>query len=666
MVEQDKSRGLFVLEIHGIKSLQANRNGTDSSSSMRKMRPLFAIKSTVQVSIFPKSSDLPCKSPPPQQAAVKCIADSDHKKNVLIETDRLTIKPETLSISGDPKTLKLDEAYKMMLSINFIYQSEAEDLYRFMGVENAAKNAHTRLATLFKDILECPDGTTILPLKDRRQQLKFGIEVSMYWTSTRGRSILSTHNEQIRIGAQPNFYPTPPASTETARHELTFVYANKKIHRSDLGCPYEAEGCHRRPHKSIDALRMHMDGLHNNFRHRAVQERVDENGVEHWRFECEVSENRTGQRASDRADEPFDVRVMPPPRPFDRRQYLSEGNDDYQREARLERSTRHPGSKTAVNLPTNTRTARKLPECVQERPAREKKTYSVPRAPPGVTYFRSRSKRPLKEGESISESDDEVDTEWIALRKRAEDRKNNLLSDTARRFLNVFDRFMQDESIHADIHAGDAIVRFARGNGAWLWQEQVFQEFQTKLDELLEDDIISKEVHAASLEFVEGQKPAEREAYEISQRFAGLDVQHTQTRLIPASNSVANRTRKSQNDKKAKAKAIGNGHLTQITTDSDGDVQMRGASLHNHPDPETTLQGGDADAEPPYDLCLCGTDALISRASAVIVCDGIDCIRRYFHPECIEKYAKSPVRELNPKQHRWTCDDCQDISETAS
>ena len=601
MVEQEKSRGSFVLEIHGFKPLNANPTGW--GLPVRKTRSLFCVKSTIYASIFAKPSNQPCKVPP-QQATVKGV-DNNRGRRVYVEMDRIVIKPEDLSISNDAQRLSFDESCKLMLSVNFDEVEDATELYKHMGVMNAENDSHTRLSSIYKNILECPDGTTILPLKDHKGRLDFGIEVSMYWMNTEG-SILSAHNQQTRISAQPRSYPTPPLDMDKPKFKLTFVYAREKIERTSLVCPHER--CHKRKPTGIEDLRMHLDSWHDYFRYKPIEEGVDDDGVEHWRFECEVSDHKVDQRARDRADEPFDVHVMAPPQPFNQQQFVTEGNDEYQRTARLERPPKY-----VSRIPTSLR--RKPPDEIQERPPREKKRFPVPKAPEGVVFFRSFCKRPLKEGEVISESDDEVEESWIDLRKAAEDHKNAQLSDTARRFLAVFDKFMREEHLQSDVHAGDALIRFARERGAWLWHEHAYDEFQTKINELLEDGIITNEVHAGCLEIVQSHKPSGQEANELSQRLAGLDVQST-----TGASAIGRRRSKRDRKGKGKAKVTDTGHLTPITADSDGDVQMRDASGS---DPPETLH--EEAADPPYDLCLCGADALVTRCgpSPIIACSGI-------------------------------------------
>ncbi|KAH7371962.1 hypothetical protein BKA66DRAFT_423378 [Pyrenochaeta sp. MPI-SDFR-AT-0127] len=658
MVEQEKSKGSFVLDVHGFKTLPTGKVLARNKIA-RKSRNLFSVQSTVQISIIAESSILPCNSPPPQKAIVKGV-ESDHGRRADAETDRIVIKPDDLSISPYRRSLSLDTSYKMILSVNFSSQTDAENLYKHLGSDAANPEIHTRLSASFPNILECPTGTTILPLKDNKRRLDFGVEVSMHWIDTLAESILAAHNQQLKNSARPTSYPTPPLNVDDPKYEITYVYANEVLKRFSLLCPHG--GCQKRKPADIDDLRMHLDSWHDYFRYQAIEEGVDDEGVMRWRFECEVADHKADRRSSRRADEPFDVRITAPAQPFNQRRYLSEANDDYQKMSRLERTAKHKMPKPAVVVPLK---RHRLPEEVQERPARKKKTFSVPKAPPGVTFFRACSRRPFKEGEDVSESDDDVECNWIDLRKIAEDNKNSNLSDSARGFLKIFDKFMQEENAQSHIHAGDALVRFARQKGACLWHDELLGEFTAKIEELTKDEVISEEIYAGCLRIVHSQKPTVQVGNELSQRLAELDVTTSSVASSPSKERAGEAAKGAKSRKgKGKAKVTDTGHLTPITADSDGDIEMREAALNSLLVVEAKPQAEQADA--PFGQCVCGVDALTCPGtSPIIACKGMDCIRRYFHLDCIKENLMSLGGVLGQNRRDWACDDCKGISDTA-
>jgi hypothetical protein len=267
---------------------------------------------------------------------------------------------------------------------------------------------------------------------------------------------------------------------------------------------------------------------------------------------------------------------------------------------------------------------------------REKTQYPVPPAPSGVTFFRSASRRPLKEGEYISESDDEVDDMWIKQRKSAEFDKESSISDSFKRFLKIFDLHMWKEQLQSNLHAGDALVRFTRENCDRIWEEQIFEPFKEKVDQLLEDNIISEEVHVGCLDIVETAKPNPvEEGNNISQQLADLAVRHSSHDSLyedPPSlrglgreaHSTAKPARKKKVDKgKGKARVTETGHLTPITADSDGDLEMREATLSTEIASRANKHQH-TQVSPPYDLCVCGQDAQSStRKAPMIACSNM-------------------------------------------
>jgi hypothetical protein len=234
-------------------------------------------------------------------------------------------------------------------------------------------------------------------------------------------------------------------------------------------------------------------------------------------------------------------------------------------------------------------------------------------------------------------------------RKHAEIDKAGL-PEASRRFLKVFDDFMHEENLQADMHVGGSIIRFARGRGVQIWRDNIMWEFVKKLNELLKEDVISSAVYWKALETVSEQKVGIQEDNELSQR--------QETPLGPADYEAKNRPAKEigfnpeyqtcpslnradgmyhsvygtnkdlapKNGRKSKDETIvaETGYLTPINGDLDGDVNMSEASLEILAESLRTTQDEDEDVDPPYDLCYCGADASTAPGiSPVIACTNI-------------------------------------------
>jgi hypothetical protein len=637
MISAEKAGGSFVLEVHGIRlhngqQAPRGRAGRDYEPT-KKVRPMLRLATSIKTSIVSSSSTTPCRNPPDQEAIL--IGKDGSEKEASIEAEPVVIAREHWYT--DPSKIDEHDHHMIMLSINFNDNVNVKDLYKFMGIKISDGSA--RLSTSYGNIFDVPQERIILPLKASGKQLGIGLEVSMHWKPMKRDSVLTSCNRHLKSSMQPpSSYPTPPLDLEP-RYKLTFVYGNDTLQRPELVCPH----CTKKKPTDIDDLKMHLISWHDYFDYHVSLEQIDKHGVEHWRFESEVANYRTEQRqrASDNADEPYDVRVLAPARPFDRRRFLA-GDNEFERAARLGKATRTTKTQSATSslqIAPAPR-IRKPPDQVQSRPQREKKKFIVPNPPKGFTFFRSLSRRPLQPGEVISESDDELDEEWMYRRKHAEIDKSGL-PETTKRFLKLFDDFMHEESLQSDTHAGDAIIRFARECGGQIWRDGAMMEFTKKLDELLEDDIISRELQIKALEIAESHRT---NANELSQRLAQLDVQHQDT-SVGLARVGADMRPTSKKDRKGKGKATNsamdwadkvpeevfaemyrprspahNGYLTPNTPDHDGDMNMGEAplSIPTQPLDKSQDEGGDL----PYDLCYCGQDASAAPgASDIIACN---------------------------------------------
>lgn len=629
MIESEKASGSFVLQIHGIKSLGSREQ---EGHAAKKTRIFLRAKSDLRVKIIQQSGNHASFALPSQKATLEGVS-RDNNRSVSVETAQVAVRPEDLSDVAGQQTLT--GTYMMLINIDLQTQSEAEDLYGHLSCDSKSHNDFaTHLSTTWKNILECPRGRTILPLKDWQKQVGFGLEVSMYWSRTKGDTVLTSHNQILRKTTLLQSFLTPESDKGGVlrKYKLTFVYANESLERQGLICPHE--GCQRRKHIDIDDLRMHLDAWHDYFQYRAFKEGVDDQGQEKWRFECEVSDHRADQRASAKADEPFDIRQVAPPQPFDRRRYLDAGNDDFQRLSRLDKRTVN----NKVMVPNSFRKPspprRKPPDQVKDRPLRKKVSYPVPKAPQGVVFVRSCSRRPLITGEYISESDDEVDETWIELRQSAEFEKSKELTDEMRRFLKAFDSFTRDEHLQSDIHLGETLVRFLQAKGTWIWEANVYEAVCVKLEELMQADIISEEVRSWCVQHLKTKKPhmeQSREATDMAGQLERLEVfssakddlykeptpprtsstENSMTSLSPANDALKVQRYKSFDTAKGKARITDTGNLTPITADSDGDIEMRREMLAV--EATNSIHETNKQEVPPYDLCLCGEDAQTSH-----------------------------------------------------
>ena len=663
-MSQHEEAKAFVLEIQGIEPLKLDKSSWGRPA--RRKLPLFRLDVDIQITIVEHSTGFECKKLPSAQVTM-IGTHSENGKKVSLAMSRSTVKLEDLLRVPQSRRKEEPKDWDLLISIYLQDNNDAKEFFEHVASPDSPllTDPPTRLRTTWRNILDCPEGVKVHPLSTSRNssstdgQLDFGLATRMFWTSTKASSILAGHNQQLNDSSSQAFqYPTPPPQPLASNgmdYELTFVYADNEIKRHGLKCPYDP--CSKRNFAQLDDLYMHLETWHDLFKHTLKREQVAD-GVEHWVFECEVAEHRADQqRASNTAPDPRDITLIAPKRPFNQKKYLSEGNDDFQKTARREGKgkigTRVPPAPRAAIPP-------RQPGEVQDRTLPRRRTYRVPKAPPNVTFFRSISKRPLQEGEYISESDDEVEMSWVQQKKDAQMAADPSIPEASKNFLRVFDPYMREERLQDDYHVGDALIRFVRAKATLLWEDKTVSEFKVKVTKLLEDNIISKDIHIACIAIVDEHTPAARPE--------GGQIRAPLSAALDRLNGSPRPGRHKRIDKgKGRAKMSETGQITPQTADSDGDVEMRDSAAA-----ESVQSAG----TPPFDQCLCGDYAALSRGRALVACESVVslacsgegntqiaymrvqlCDRHVFHVDCVMKVWK-PAQPPDPKDTEWICNDC--------
>lgn len=524
-------------------------------------------------------------------------------------------------------TRGIGKEYEAMISINFHQSNTAADILSHIGLElpEVRQDGSTRWVTRLPNILQSGGEARILPLYyvasgANKKRLPIGLEVSIHYTTHRGESLLAAHNQRLKSSQREIrcSVDLDAGTTTEPKFTVSFVYLEDTKTFSELRCPH----CPRLRYRDVDDLHMHLICYHDFFQYRPRKER-EISGTQYWVFECEVADHKADQRASDKAPDPREIQILAPKRPFNQRKYLREANENWQKEARLERPSKQLSSKVA-GPPPNLR--RRAPDEVQPKVNRVRRKYRIPRAPNGVTFFRAATKRPLAEGEYISESDDDPDMEWLRLRT-----ENLLMSDAdipekVKIFLKTFNLYMREERLQDETHMGDAIIRFTHEKGEWIYSEGLHDEFRKKIAELLDNQTISQEIHDGCVKIITRQaerRPERKSHPEIS---ATLSIHPTPPRTplspstVPSINETELTQRLKSNDpskmNKGKASVTELGQTTPQTTDYDGDVEM----MDSRRPAEASIEDVDNSA-PANGTCICGREALVHGRENIIYCE---------------------------------------------
>lgn len=682
MIDRAGLHGTFILDVLNLVPLNNKSTGSkvdNAKRQVKKTRSSALANCSFQLTIF---RDDGRKSILPNYEAT-LHRSMLQEKAIDICTDRIALSNDDLAPNKDASGGSAK--HRMLLYLDFASEDDARAVYDYMGIDKMSSSS-TRLEARHGNITDLAFQKMTLRLTDLiTNEPVLSLDVTIGRIDTANESILETHNRHTRNLRQSALLTS---TRDSQKYRIVYIWPEDKHKQKEVrGIKCYQPRCGRSM-TNVNELLMHLRNTHCLHDHDCMDTGPDEQGVHKYVISCTVSNIESQHRASDRTDDPREMMIEAPEQSFEIDKSV-QGDQSWENTARNPRVIRSVGSKLH---PTQAREIvvgpqRKLPEQVIAKSACTKKTYIVPKPPAGVTFFASITKQPLKPGAQLSESDDDVDEEWIKLRKSAEIDKE-YASDATKRFLKQFDAHMGEEHLESDVHLGESVVRFARKQAQWIWSAAVFDEFEQKLEELWEDNIISRDILDGSLRIVQSKRPG-KEPKDLSQGIAGINLM-SNTSSTAATRTISSRSKR---ERKGKGRALvpENGQLTPATTDSDGDVAMKEAAEGQGFKRDSTVNG--VEKAVPYDMCYCGQDALSSSTisfSPAIACINIvryrififffsspssilplanssqDCIRRTFHVSCVEKRANGPIERPDPRHRTWTCDECKHASLTGS
>lgn len=322
-----------------------------------------------------------------------------------------------------------------------------------------------------------------------------------------------------------------PTTTHPQTCRITYVFdggpiGSRSITRTRLSCVFCPD---RLPHPTFDRLHFHYLSFHDHFTFKVHKPATTDSNLVTRTVVIDLAVPKY-ERASDNVCDEREIAWIRPKAPFDLQQYLSEGgNNAWARGKQLplkmfpktaKPSSMSKGMAQSKIYSTNGQFASNVdpPAEVKEVPSRKRKRHVVP-VIPGVAIFRAESKREVQPGEVLSESDAEPDDTWLRTKHGAEDFPQ--LTGAARQFAGLFDgHLLQDEPRNlANIHVGEAVVRFVRRFATRLRQPHLRQELKFKLQELMEMELISDEYVDYCLSLVPGEQERTNGGLAIKEEF---------------------------------------------------------------------------------------------------------------------------------------------------
>ncbi|KAF2811632.1 uncharacterized protein BDZ99DRAFT_569625 [Mytilinidion resinicola] len=531
--------------------------------------------------------------------------------------------------------------YETTIAISPMDSVKADELLHFLKPNSElGRYDHAALFGKWNDLPQLPSNGQMIPVYRKtsggRMQFEHEIDFEMVYTKSQVSPIALYNQSSKRI--RPNQLPSPVSETRLL-DEMTEVTYRLINGNASKVMTYKANMCLFCPDKTLpnsERLHHHLKTDHDNYDFK-VETQQKERGtatLTEVTILVELSEKREDLRASDSVPDTRAVNWVAPQEPFNLAE-SNKGNSDW-----VTKGSYH--GKRKATKPVAGQIKRKEPnEVIQQLPVPIRKLHKVPRAPNGITFFRTLSKRPLEEGEWVSESDDDIDITWLKLRRNGATSDSDT-PESAKALIKRLDDHMEDEQLTDDLHVGDAIVRFTSQNREWLQESDHGQQLLKKAAELRDDDIITEAVYQHCKQFAQVD-PIESNKSRLHNRKEGVISTPPRT---PATSSASVSSVDGEPRKCKRSNTKGRGPSQQ--QDTDGDVEMLEPSP---PDSRQLSKDRGQSHAPVSGRCLCGKQAeSVDNLREIIWCDNPHCVRHCFHIKCVGL----------PKRCRgWACDDCK-------
>ncbi|KAH0542601.1 hypothetical protein FGG08_003009 [Glutinoglossum americanum] len=384
-----------------------------------------------------------------------------------------------------------------------------EPLKSEFGLSGADLRHPIRLSSTFDYLPHCPKERILLDVEGSStggpsvKSTEAALEIMMTWSKPPPQKLRGSlvQKQNFDIEQDPTQRVKVRYFIGPAHHEDGNI---KKKKVTGYGCLF----CDGREFRTIELLHFHLITCHENFKYKVNTRRSHENRTK-WEIHLDIADYRG---FNDEDEDDVGLVWVRPKRPFVLSKFLR-GDDSWitgrtplptpPPPSQLSRSTSSarnsqtrqvPGAPTVID-----------PNTIADLPKPKTKKFPIP---PGGRYYRSLTKRRLKEGEWLSESDDDVDESWL-IQKHKE-----TLDDFAdvfgaeKTFMKRFDEHMLRENLCAQRYVPGALIRFCRANRQWLNNVDMLVEFWKQSLYLAQHGIINSAHVKACMDIIQGTDEA--------------------------------------------------------------------------------------------------------------------------------------------------------------
>ena len=271
--------------------------------------------------------------------------------------------------------------------------------------------------------------------------------------------------------------------------------------------------CNTRIFPTLDLLRFHLSSSHDKYTFHLEEPKGSNGGGPVRRHTFRITPAPiVRERAANHVRDEREMTWKRPKRPFDIKAY-NEGDDSWTGEmgVRMRRGAVLLARTQSLTSPLaiakgGAAGEREQPEKTLAIPAPARQRFKVPAARTRyrTPFYRSTSCRKLDAGESMSESDEDVDDTWLKEKHLNSLRDNGSLTGAEKDFICRWDEHIMREGFPLPHYIADSVVRFTRANVVWLRKSDILPQFRAHTTSLAARKVIGISVVHHCSELIEG------------------------------------------------------------------------------------------------------------------------------------------------------------------
>ena len=522
------------IEIRGFrdKREKLKRSLLDSEPPLKRLKTTD-IRAQCSLTIFdsraPKKGSIVRQT---KQCVIRiCDSQLTHSATVHMDEPFFVNANELLMDANSTKIDKplIGEVYNMQVSVHA--SASLSDPWPPFQIRQAPKVTQvvefgeiTRLPILsaeWKKLPECPPSGFPLPIYAFQDQkpykTKLVFDIDAMWSSS--TSPLAAYNAALKDDptSVPHL-PTPVSESEpigaiiVVRWSIGGTWQDlKDVDFDGYFCPL----CNKLEFKNLDAYHFHLINSHDLFKFKLICEATSmDTGQQHLKVEVKVDvvDSYRARAASHLPDD----REMSWERPkslFDIEAYLLGDETWLGGKSTIGRNARHvvlsgmqqpddPPPRENLKLSNSIFVEPRTPNSVPDLPVANRLRHRVPHAPAGIQYFRSTVKRALREGEWLTESDDEIDESWLLQKHEDTVESFQDVSDPEKEFIKRYDSHMLRENLSSNVHLSEALIRFCRLNRRFIKRKDMMIEFHKNAATLILHHVIKPSIIRACMQII--------------------------------------------------------------------------------------------------------------------------------------------------------------------